>query len=162
MRVAIVGNSGSGKTTLARRLAAGSGAPILDLDTVAWEPGQIAVARDAGEAIADVRNFCDANDDWIVEGCYARLIEAALQLHPRFLMLDPGLEQCIANCRSRPWEPHKYSSREEQDKHLGFLLEWVTEYYSRSGDMSFAAHKAMYERYDGPKQWLSAVNDPIT
>jgi len=161
MRVAIVGNAGSGKSTLARRLAAGSGAPILDLDTVAWEPGQIAVARDAREAIADVRNFCDTKNEWIVEGCYASLIDAALQSRPRLLVLDPGLEQCIANCRSRPWEPHKYSSREEQDKHLGFLLEWVTEYYSRSGHMSFEAHEALYERYDGPKQWLSIVDDPI-
>lgn len=161
MRVAIVGNSGSGKSTLARRLAADSGTPTLDLDTVAWEPGQIAVSRAVGEAIADVRNFCDANKDWIVEGCYASLIEAALQSGPRFLVLDPGLQQCIANCRSRQWEPHKYSSREEQDTHLGFLLEWVTEYYSRSGDMSFEAHKALYEHYDGPKQWLSAVNEPI-
>jgi len=55
MRVAIVGNSGSGKSTLARRLAADSGTPTLDLDTVAWEPGQIAVSRAVGEAIADVR-----------------------------------------------------------------------------------------------------------
>ena len=45
MRIAILGNSGSGKSTVARSLAARSGAVLLDLDTVAWEPGQIAVAR---------------------------------------------------------------------------------------------------------------------
>ena len=41
MRCAILGNSGSGKSTLARLLAADDGATLLDLDTVAREPGQI-------------------------------------------------------------------------------------------------------------------------
>ncbi len=41
MRIAILGNSGSGKSTLARRLAAEAFAAVLDLDTVAWEPGEI-------------------------------------------------------------------------------------------------------------------------
>ena len=161
MRVAIVGNSGSGKTTLARRIAADSGLPILDLDTIAWEPGKIAVARDADEALADVRKFCNSSDSWIVEGCYASLIDAALRSGPGLLVLDPGLEQCVSNCRSRPWEPHKYSSQEEQDKQLAFLLEWVAEYYSRSDDMSLEAHKALYDGYNGPKQWLSTLNDPV-
>jgi len=161
MRIAIVGNSGSGKSTLARRLATDSGVTILDLDTVAWEPGKIAVARDADKALADVRDFCSSHGSWIVEGCYASLIKAALKSGPQFLVLDPGLEQCVSNCRSRPWEPHKYSSQEEQDKHLAFLLEWVAEYYSRSDDMSLAAHKALYDSYDGPKQWLSTSNDPV-
>lgn len=39
MRIAILGNSGSGKSTVARWLAEHSGAALLDLDSVAWEPG---------------------------------------------------------------------------------------------------------------------------
>lgn len=161
MRIVIVGNSGSGKSTLAGRLAADSGTPVLDLDTVAWEPGKIAVPRAPDEAMADVRGFCHSNQHWIVEGCYASLAEVALEFGPGLFVLDPGLEQCISNCRSRPWEPHKYSSKEEQDKHLAFLLEWVAEYYSRNDDMSLAAHKRVFERYDGSKQWLSSLADSI-
>jgi adenylate kinase family enzyme len=161
MRVAIVGNSGSGKSTLARRLAAEAAVPILDLDTVAWEPGMIAVARDADEAIADVRRFCQSNDSWIIEGCYASLVATTLQSGPQLLVLDPGLQQCVSNCRSRPWEPHKYSSKEEQDGHLEFLLEWVAAYYSRNDDMSLTAHRSLYEGYNGPEQWLTTLHEAI-
>lgn len=161
MRIAIVGNSGSGKSTLAGRLAADSGIPVLDLDTVAWEPGKIAVPRTPDEAKADVSRFCQSNDHWIVEGCYASLVETALEYGPKLLVLDPGLEQCVSNCQARPWESHKYSSKAEQDKHLAFLLEWVSEYYSRDDDMSLAAHKSVFGRYDGPKQWLSSLTDNL-
>jgi adenylate kinase family enzyme len=161
MRIAIAGNSGSGKSTLARRLAADSGVPTLDLDTVAWEPGKIAVARDADAALADVRDFCKSNGSWIVEGCYASLIGVTLESSPQFLVLDPGPEQCMSNCRSRPWEAHKYSSKAEQDRHLDFLLEWVAEYYSRIDDMSLDAHKALFDGYNGPKQWLTSSDELI-
>lgn len=161
MRITIIGNSGSGKSTLAGRLAADSGTSVLDLDTIAWEPGKIAVPRDAEDAWNDVREFCASNERWIVEGCYASLAKASLPFQPNLLVLDPGLDQCTANCRARPWEPHKYSSKAEQDKHLSFLLEWAEAYYSRDDDMSLAAHRAVYDRYDGPKQWLSAMTDPL-
>jgi adenylate kinase family enzyme len=161
MRIAIVGNSGSGKSTLAQRLAAGSGAAILDLDTVAWEPGQIAVPRDPAAAAAEVRAFCAAHDDWVVEGCYSSLVAATLAFEPLLIFLDPGLEQCIANCRARPWEPHKYASREEQDARLEFLLSWVADYHSRDGDMSLAGHQALFDAYTGPRRHLREPSAPV-
>lgn len=157
MRVAIAGNSGSGKTTLAGLLIESQQASVLDLDTVAWERDKIAVARPTELARADVRTFCSSHESWIVEGCYAGLIEVALDFNAHLLVLDPGQEQCVSNCLSRPWEPHKYPSKEEQDEKLPFLLKWIEEYYSRDGDMSLTAHKKLYEDYSGPKQWLSEL-----
>lgn len=157
MRIAIVGNSGSGKSTLARRLSDGEQVTVLDLDTVAWEPGKIAEARPSDAAAADVREFCRSRESWIIEGCYAGLIEASFEFEPLLLVLDPGVEQCLQNCRSRPWEPHKYASKEEQDKGLAYLLGLVEEYYSRKGDMSLASHKAVFEKYSGPKKWLTEL-----
>lgn len=157
MRVAILGNSGSGKSTLAAALAAVAGVPCLDLDTVAWEPGQAAVPREEALARQDVHRFCGGSDGWIVEGCYATLVSAALEHAPRLLFLNPGLEACLANCRNRPWEPHKYASRQEQDANLSFLLSWVSEYYTRSGPMSLAAHVECFESYAGPKRELRAL-----
>jgi adenylate kinase family enzyme len=154
MRVAIIGNSGSGKSTLAKQLAEPQGAPVLDLDTVAWEHGKIAVARDPSTAAGDVRSFCESHDKWVVEGCYASLIEAALEYQPRLIFLDPGVEQCRANCVSRPWEPHKYASKEEQDARLEFLLVWVADYYEREGDMSHSSHDALFDAYHGPKEHM--------
>ncbi|MFT3808211.1 shikimate kinase [Arenimonas sp.] len=151
MRIAILGNSGSGKSTLARWLAARAGAAMLDLDTVAWEPGRIAVPRSPAEAQADVRAFCAASANWVVEGCYAGLIAVAIEHGARLLFMNPGRTQCEANCRARPWEPHKYASREEQDQRLAFLLEWVAGYYTRDGEMSLAGHRACFEAYAGSK-----------
>jgi len=156
MRVAIIGNSGSGKSTLARRLAGDRGLPTLDLDTVAWEPNKIAVPRAPADAIADVKAFCEVNRDWVIEGCYAGLIHTALQFSPTLLFLEPGVDACLANCRSRPWEPHKYQSKREQDEKLQFLFSWVREYYSREGDLSLVAHQALFDGYQGPKHKLMA------
>jgi adenylate kinase family enzyme len=157
MRIAIVGNSGSGKSTLARWLAERTGAALLDLDTVAWVPGQIAVPRALEDAENEVRAFCSRHKHWVVEGCYANLIHAALAFSPRLLFLNPGEEQCAANCRARPWEPHKYRSKDEQDTRLPFLLSWVGEYYRRGGEMSLAGHLSCFENYVGPKRELRTV-----
>ena len=151
MRIAILGNAGSGKSTLARRLAAEANAPTLDLDTVAWQPNQIAVARPDAEALAEVEKFCSGND-WIVEGCYAHLIAASLQHQPELIFLNPGVAACQQHCRDRPWETHKYASPAEQDAKLPFLLEWVEEYYRRDGSMSLQAHRALFDSYEGPKR----------
>jgi len=157
LRVAILGNSGSGKSTLARSLAAERGAPTLDLDTIAWEPAQIAVPRDPAVARADLDRFCDTHPDWIVEGCYGGLVEHALKHGPELVLLDPGKEACLRNCQSRPWEPHKYASRAEQDERLAFLLQWVSDDYIRDGDMSLRAHEAIFAAYPGPRR---RVTDP--
>jgi adenylate kinase family enzyme len=157
MRFAIVGNSGSGKSTLARYLAGAAGLPALDLDAIAWAPGQPAVERPAAQAQADVAAFCSAHDGWVVEGCYGHLVQAALAYQPLLIFLNPGPEGCAANCRSRPWEPHKFESREAQDAHLGFLLQWVADYYVREGSMSLRAHQSLFDGYAGRKLELRHV-----
>jgi adenylate kinase family enzyme len=160
MRVAIIGNSGSGKSTLAGQIAAAHSIASLDLDTVAWEPGKIAVARPADAAAGDVMAFCSAHESWVVEGCYATLVRQTLEDSPILLFMNPGVDACVANCRNRPWEPHKYESQEVQNKHLEFLLTWVREYYSRDGDLSLAAHQALFDEYRGPKHKLTARVEP--
>jgi adenylate kinase family enzyme len=156
MKIAIIGNSGSGKSTLARRLAARYDLAVLDLDTVAWEPEQIAVPRAQSDAEFDVKTFCDANDAWVVEGCYTELIRVVLSHRPFLFFLEPGAGMCLSNCQSRPWEPHKYRSKEEQDEKLEFLLSWVREYYTRDGDLSLASHQSLFDEYAGLKEKLDA------
>ena len=155
MRVAIIGNSGSGKSTLADELARRCGLAVLDLDTVAWEPDRIAVARDAAAACADVRAFCDARRDWVVEGCYASLVAESLAFGPTLVFLDPGVEACLAHCRQRPWEPHKYESRQAQDANLEMLVEWISQYEQREDTFSRRAHLALYESFGGKKTILT-------
>ncbi len=160
MRVAVVGNSGSGKSTLAGQIAGRYDLASLDLDAVAWVPGLIAVPRDPADAVRDVATFCGGKARWVVEGCYASLVEASLEHRPALLFLDPGAEACLANCHERPWEPHKYASKEEQDARLAFLLSWVEDYYRRDGDMSHGAHASLFGRYGGPKIRLTERPSP--
>jgi len=139
---------------LAAWLANRTGATLLDLDTVAWAPKSIAVARPAEEAQSDVRAFCAAHASWVIEGCYANLVKASLSFGPRLLFLNPGEQQCLENCRARPWEPHKYASKQEQDERLDFLLSWASQYYTRSGEMSLSAHTACFNAYSGEREEL--------
>lgn len=154
MKFAILGNSGSGKSTLAARLAQEHGLAHLDLDTVAWESGQVAVARDQEAARGDVRRFCSENAAWVVEGCYASLVETALAFGPELVWLDLDVDTCVANCRARPFEPHKFASREEQDRHLEFLIAWVRGYGERDGELGRREHASLFEAYQGPKRVL--------
>ena len=152
VRVAIFGNSGSGKTTRARELARGGEIPVLDLDTIVWEPGRVAVRRSPEAVLADLARFCSTHDDWIVEGCYGDPIREAFHWKPELLFMNPGEEACLRNCINRPWEPHKYASKAEQDEKLEHLREWVSDYYRRDGDMSLSGHRAIFDAYDGPKR----------
>ncbi len=154
MRIAILGNSGSGKSTLASQLAREHGLGLLDLDTVAWESGKIAVARDPRAALTQVRKYCSATSRWVVEGCYAGLIRATLDEADLLLFLEPGAWACRANCHSRPWEPHKFRSLQEQNRHFDLLLDWVDGYYTREGDASLREHQAVFDAFEGRKQKL--------
>jgi adenylate kinase family enzyme len=154
-RIAILGNSGCGKSTLAQRWARDAGLPVLDLDTIHWVPGQIAVLRDREAALADLHAFC-AQPGWIIEGCYGDLVAAALIHGPELVLLNPGEATCIAHCRARPWEPHKYASKAEQDQKLVFLLAWVRDYYLRDGPMSLHGHRSVFYAYAGPKREIAA------
>lgn len=157
MRVAILGNAGSGKSTLAAWLAARRGAALLDLDVVAWLPDEPGVPCPPEQARAAVRSFCASHDSWVVEGCYTGLIQQALLLKPLFLFLHPGVDRCVANCRARPWEPHKYRSMQEQDERLDSLLAWVRSYYVREDEMSLLMHKSCFVAYAGRKEEVSEV-----
>ena len=152
MRFSLIGNSGSGKSTYAKYLAGKHGLPVLDLDQIAWEPNAPTTLRSTDAASQDVRSFCEQNDNWIVEGCYANLLETTLSYQPELIFLDLGEAQCLANCKNRPWEPAKYSSKTAQDENLNFLLSWVSEYYHREGNLSHKGHLTLFNEYSGPKQ----------
>ena len=150
-RILIFGNSGSGKTTMAAALAA-EGLAHLDLDVLAWsEPG---VRRPIEESREAIRAFVDMHEAWVIEGCYGDLIEEVVPFAGEVRFLNPGTEACIANCRARPWEPHKYATPEEQDARLDFLLDWVRQYETRDDEYSLARHRRIFEEFPGRKSEL--------
>lgn len=152
MRILIFGNSGSGKSTLARRLAQERRLAHLDLDTIVWEPGQIAVLRAPDAIHASLRAFLDEHAEWVIEGCYGELVEAASTHCTELVFLNPGLDTCLEHNRQRPWEPHKYVSKAAQDAMLENLQAWVAGYYEREDQWSYAAHRRIFDAFTGRKR----------
>ena len=149
-RIVIIGNSGSGKTTMGHHLASEYEIPHLDLDSLAWE--RPAMRRPLEESVAMIHSFVDANSEWIVEGCYAGLVESILPFATELRFLNPWIEACVRNCRIRPFEPHKYASMQEQNARLDFLLSWVREYAVRDDEYSLAAHRRIFDAFPGVKR----------
>jgi adenylate kinase family enzyme len=152
MRILVFGNSGSGKSTLARRLAAEHGLAHLDLDAIVWEPRAIAVQRQPDEILASLNAFLSEHARWVIEGCYGELVEAASRQCTELVFLNPGLEACLAHNRGRPWEPHKYASKDAQDRMLDTLQAWVTGYYERQDPWSYHAHRRIFDAFTGRKR----------
>lgn len=146
----LLGNAGSGKTTLSRQLIAGQPAARLSLDEVAFGEGP--QRRPLHDSIADARNFIAAHEHWIIEGCYADIIEPLLAECEVLVFLNPGVDACIAHCRARPWEPEKFSTKEKQDENLDNLIAWVSSYETRSDEYGLPRHRALYEAFHGKKR----------
>jgi adenylate kinase family enzyme len=156
-RIALIGNSGSGKSTLATRLARRGERAHLDLDVLAWDPGVRPPRRRVlADSRKDIAGFMDANDAWVIEGCYADLIEAVLPRCTQLVFLHPGVEACQANALARPWEPHKYDTKEEQDAGLEFLLGWIRDYATRTDTFSLSAHRGLFDAFAGSKVELTS------
>jgi adenylate kinase family enzyme len=157
MRYLLLGNSGSGKSTLALRLARTHALPHLDLDSLAWLPTTPPERRPLDESRRDIEAFLAANDGWIIEGCYADLLTVPLPRCTRLLFLNPGVDACVANALARPWEPHKYASKEAQDANLPFLIGWIRAYPTRDDVFGFPAHRALFDGFAGDKQELTSL-----
>lgn len=159
-RVVIFGNSGSGKSTLAREMADRHSCSLLDLDVLAWEKSdpllQQPRRRPLADSLAAIDAFLRENESWVIEGVYSDLLGHALRFASRLIFLNPGVETCAANARNRPWEPHKYPSREAQDKNLEMLIRWIEKYPEREDEFSLGSHRALYEGFAGEKIELTS------
>lgn len=150
-RIIIFGNSGSGKSTLAKALAGRLGATHLDLDVIAWKADQPGVRAAHAESLRALMRFIEGAERWVIEGCYSGLLKEAAAYCTEMIFLNPGIEACVDNCRARPWEPHKYASREAQDANLQMLLGWVREYETRDDEFSLQAHRKLFDEHEGKK-----------
>jgi len=157
MRVILLGNAGAGKSTMARTLIGDCAIPRLSLDEIAWNPGPQRKPLD--DSIALLLAFIKKNEQWVIEGCYADLVEVALPYCTELRFLNPGIETCIAHCYSRPWEPEKFTSLQEQQAMLTTLIEWVKQYDVRDDEYGLLRHRALYDRFSGTKREYTCVEE---
>lgn len=161
-KIVIFGNSGAGKSTLAKSLtkreslAKSKPLPHLDLDTLAWLPlteGTPPTRRALNDSKTDIEHFMAENENngWVIEGCYSDLLQITLPSASEIIYLNLSVADCIANAKRRPWEPHKYESKQAQDANLSMLIEWIAQYTERSDTFSQASHQALFDSYQGKK-----------
>lgn len=149
-RILVFGNSGSGKSTLAAHLA-NAGMAHLDLDSLAWLHSQPPQRMPLAESKVLIDEFTASNEAWVIEGCYTDLLEMLADKATEVVFLNLPIEQCVQNAKGRPWEPHKYASKEAQDANLEMLLDWIVQYELRDDVFSLAAHTSFYDGFAGTK-----------
>ncbi|WP_283786084.1 AAA family ATPase [Bermanella sp. WJH001] len=150
-RIVIFGNSGSGKSTLAKHLSLTHQLSHLDLDTLAWQDTQPPSRKPLSESLTTIEAFIDQHPCWVIEGCYSDLIEPILTSCNEVFFMDLPTQSCIENAKSRPWEPHKYDSKEAQDANLKMLVDWIAQYDTRDDNFSKKAHQSLFDHFRGTK-----------
>lgn len=151
MKTILLGNAGAGKSTLTRALLANEDAAVLSLDEIAFE-GKTANRRPIESSVASVQAFIDSNVSWVIEGCYADILEPILSNCDQLIFLNPGVEACVAHCNSRPFEPSKFESAEAQNANLQNLIDWVRRYESRQDEYGLARHRSLFDGFSGDKR----------
>lgn len=152
-RILVFGNSGSGKSTLAASLVSETVAH-LDLDSLAWLPSKPPQRMPLADSKALIDEFASCNESWVIEGCYTDLLELLADRATEIVFLNLPIALCMQNAKARPWEPHKYASKEEQDANLQMLLDWIAQYETRIDEFSLAAHRNFYESFSGSKKCI--------
>ncbi|MDF2179979.1 AAA family ATPase [Aliiglaciecola sp. CAU 1673] len=150
-KIVIFGNSGSGKSTLAKSIAESENLAHLDLDTIAWQPGSPPQRETPEKSKVLIDAFIEGNRGWVIEGCYADLLAMCLPYATEIIFLNLPADLCIENARNRPWESHKYPSKEAQDANLNMLIDWIAQYPIRDDVFSMAAHQKLFDGFAGTK-----------
>lgn len=144
---------------MAKRLIAATSDKVarLSLDEIAWNEGTERKPWEESQQL--LLQFIQCNENWIIEGCYSDLVEWALPFCTELRFLNPGVEVCIQHCRSRPWEPEKFSSPAQQHALLDSLIAWVGTYESRTDEYGLARHRTLYDGFSGTKREYTNVYD---
>ncbi|MDB5618437.1 hypothetical protein [Tardiphaga sp.] len=138
-RIVIIGNSGSGKSTLAKLLEPRIGGERVDLDHIHWLD-RVGNKRDETEAKAMVAAIA-SRPNWIIEGVYGWLAEAALSRASGLIWLDMSPAVCRESLVLRgPWRGAG------ADEHAAFLA-WADAYWDRTTSTSFVGHAALFDGF---------------
>ncbi|NEP17683.1 MAG: shikimate kinase [Leptolyngbya sp. SIO4C1] len=157
MKIVLLGNAGAGKSTMAKRLIGEQPIARLSLDEIAWNEG--IERKPLAESKALLKEFLNQNEQWIIEGCYSDLIEAALPHCDELRFLNPGVDACVSHCRQRPWEPEKFVSPDAQQAMLNNLIDWVKAYDTRSDEYGLQRHRQLFQAFTGKKREYCSVED---
>ena len=97
-KVIVIGCPGAGKSTFARKLAVKTGLPLLYLDMIWHRADRTVIGREEFDKRLDK---LVKEDEWIIDGNYARTLPIRLAYCDTVLFFDIPLEVCIEGAKSR-------------------------------------------------------------
>ncbi len=172
-RVNVVGSSGSGKTTFGATLARHLGAPLVELDALAWQPDWVATPLDE---LRERVTTATAGDAWVVDGNYQVVRDIVWARVDTVVWLDMSyprvMWQVVARTFRRAarrevlWNGNRESLRTALLRRDSIILYAATEFHRRRRDypVLFAQHPNLrVVRLRSPGQarrFLASVSSP--
>ena len=84
-RILVIGPAGSGKSWLARHLREALGLPVIQLDTMFWQPGWVPMPQAEWE---ELQRREAAADEWIAEGLHDTTVHLWLDAADTVIFID--------------------------------------------------------------------------
>ncbi|MBD5307575.1 MAG: adenylate kinase [Bacteroides sp.] len=97
-RIVIIGCPGAGKSTFARKFAAKTGLPLHYLDMIWHRADRTVIGREEFDRQLDKLVI---EDEWIIDGNYARTLSKRLAHCDTVFFFDIPLEVCVEGAKSR-------------------------------------------------------------
>ena len=123
-RIVIIGCPGAGKSTFARKLAAKTGLPLHYLDMIWHRADRTVIGREEFD-----RQLVKlvTEDEWIIDGNYARTLPKRLAHCDTVFFFDLPLEICIEGAKSRLGKERVDMPWVDDEMDLEFL-QWIIDF----------------------------------
>ena len=123
-RVIVIGCPGAGKSTFAHKLAENTGLPLHYLDMIWHRADRTVIGREEFDRQLDKLVI---EDEWIIDGNYARTLPIRLAHCDTVFLFDLPLDVCIEGAKSRlgtervdmPWVDDELDSE---------FLQWIIDF----------------------------------